>query len=66
MTYLNSEAKLTLVLENIKTINRRNVLTAKSVNFDNFTLNLKMSKLNSQTTMTKAINQIMTFKFSDR
>jgi len=39
------------VLENIHTKYDRNDLTAKSVNFDHFSLNLKMTKLNSQTKM---------------
>jgi len=42
----------------------RNVLTAKSkyldCNFDNFTLNLQMTKLNSQTKMTKPISRKIT------
>jgi len=38
----------------------RNILSARSVNFDNFTLNLKMTKLNSRTKKTKSINRKMT------
>jgi len=49
-----------LVLENINNKNR-NVLTAKcQVNFGNFTLTLKLTKLNSQTKMTKSISQKIT------
>ena len=49
-----------MVLENINTKYGRNVLTAKSVIFDNFTLNLKMTRLKSQTKMTKSISRKMT------
>jgi len=49
-----------LVLENINPKNSRNVLTAKSVNFDNVTLNLKMTKLYSQLKTTTLINIKMT------
>ena len=45
----------------MSTKNSRNVLTAKSVNFENFTMNLIMTKLKSQTKMTKSISQKMTF-----
>ena len=50
--------KLKLVLENINTKSGRNVLTAKSKPI--LTLNLKMTKLNSQTKMTKSISRKMT------
>jgi len=60
MTYFRLRlTKLILVQENINPKDSRNVLTAKSVNFDNFALNLKMTKLNSKK-MTKSINQKMT------
>jgi len=52
------------LLKYIYTKNSRNVLTAKSksilTDFDNFALNLKKTKLNSQTKMTKSISQKMT------
>ena len=56
---LDSETKLIFILEDIK--NSRNVLTAKSRSILSFfSLDLKMTKLNSQTKMTKLINQKMT------
>jgi len=45
-----------MALENISFKNVRNISTAKSVNFDNFALNLKITTLNSQTKMTESIN----------
>jgi len=49
-----------LVLENINSKSIRNVLIAKSRSIDNFTVNFKMTKLNSQTKMTKSISQKVT------
>jgi len=47
-----------VVLENINTKNSENVLTAESESILTFfTLNLKMTKLNSQTKITKSINK---------
>jgi len=54
-----------LALENINTKNSRSVINAKSVNFDNFALNLKMTELNNQTKITKSINQKMTISNSE-
>jgi len=56
---IDPETNLILVLENINTKNCRKVLTAKS-DFDNFTLNSKMTELNNPTKMTKSINQEIT------
>jgi len=57
---LDSETKPILVQGNINTKNSRNVLTSKSVNFVNFTLNSEMTILKSQANMTESISKKMT------
>jgi len=46
-----------LVLENTVTKNSTKILTAKSVNFHNFTLKFRMTIFNNQTKMTKSMSQ---------
>jgi len=63
---LRDQTNTVFVLENISTKNSKNVLTAKSKSTNNFTLNLKLTKLVKQKWQNQLVKKNDSFKFRVR